>query len=84
MFDCFFCLTVYLLITLGLGDANADGIVNNKDAALIHRYCTGKAPDAFDENTILAADVDGDGNVFTRDASQILQHLEGIKTALSV
>lgn len=68
-----------------MGDVNGDGVVNNKDAALIHRFVVGREPNAFtDENYRLAADVDGDNFITTKDSSLILTYLEGMNNILSV
>ena len=56
-----------------VGDANNDGIVNNRDAARILQYVAG-----WDvEINLEAANVNGDTAVNNRDAARILQYVAG-------
>lgn len=57
------------------GDIDGDGVVNNKDAAIIARYISGKESlsGAFET----AADVNGDGEVNNRDAAFAARFLVG-------
>lgn len=60
------------------GDVNADGDVDNLDAALVLQYDAGLKD--FTEAEKKAADVNNDGEVDNLDAAIILQHDAGIET----
>ena len=63
------------------GDVNADGRVNNKDAAMLLRYTVNK--EQLTALPMLAGDTNGDGHVSVRDVSVLQQYLLGMETPLS-
>ncbi len=63
------------------GDVNADGRVNNKDAAMLLRYTVNK--EQLTALPMLAADTNGDGHISVRDVSVLQQYLLGMETPLS-
>ena len=63
------------------GDVNADGHVNNKDAAMLLRYTVNK--EQLTALPVLAADTNADGHVSVRDVSVLQQYLLGMQTPLS-
>lgn len=60
------------------GDYNGDGIINNRDAAMITRYLVDKESASLTQLT--AIDVNGDGYVNNRDASMVSRYLVGKET----
>ena len=59
-----------------LGDVNADGKVNNRDASMVLRYTVDKQN--LNELELLAADSNGDGFANGRDVSVILRYIKGM------
>lgn len=57
------------------GDMNGDGIINNRDVAMMNRYLVDKINPA--DYQILAVDVNGDGSVNNRDAAMLARYLVG-------
>lgn len=60
------------------GDMTGDGLVNNKDAAMITRYLVEKETADFAQ--MVAIDVNGDGYINNRDASMVSRYLVGKET----
>lgn len=60
------------------GDMNGDGLVNNRDAAMITRYLVEKETADFAQ--MVAIDVNGDGYINNRDASMVSRYLVGKET----
>lgn len=60
------------------GDYNGDGLINNRDAAMITRYLVDKESASLTQLT--AIDVNGDGYVNNRDASMVSRYLVGKET----
>ena len=58
-----------------LGDINADGSINARDAKLVLQYYSGQA--TLSAKQKLSADVNGDGIINARDAKLILQYYSG-------
>ena len=69
-------LTVKLFEDCLWGDANHDGVVNNKDATLVLRYYAGLA-DASDL-CLKRSDVNQDGVINNKDATLILRYYAGL------
>ena len=63
------------------GDVNADGQVNNKDAAMLLRYTVNK--EQLTALPMLAGDTNADGHVSVRDVSVLQQYLLGMESPLS-
>ena len=63
------------------GDVNADGLVNNKDAAMLLRYTANM--EQLTSLPLMAADTNGDGHISVRDVSVLQQYLLGMDTPLS-
>lgn len=57
------------------GDMTGDGIINNRDIAMMNRYLVNRANPA--DYQILAIDVNGDGTVNNRDAAMLARYLVG-------
>ena len=70
--------TVTVVVT---GDVNADGRINNKDAAMLLRYTVNK--EQLSALPMLAADTNADGHISVRDVSVLQQYLLGMETPLS-
>ena len=64
-----------------LGDVNADGKVNNKDASMVLRYLASKQN--LSELEMLAADVNNSHSVNVPDVSMILQYVKGMQGVLN-
>lgn len=64
-----------------LGDADGDGEVTSRDAALIARTVVGLA--TFDGDAAARADVNGDGSVGADDAARILRCFIGLTDDLA-
>lgn len=60
------------------GDMTGDGLVNNRDAAMITRYLVEKETADFAQ--MVAIDVNGDGYINNRDASMVSRYLVGKET----
>jgi len=60
------------------GDLNGDGLINNRDAAMITRYLVNK--ETPDTTQLAAMDVNGDGYINNRDASMLSRYLVGKET----
>ena len=71
--DCNVCGETREVATVIYGDANGDGSVNARDAALLQQYVAGwdAAPD------MASADANGDGSVNARDAALLQQYVAG-------
>jgi hypothetical protein len=52
-----------------------DGIINNRDVALMNKYLVSKA--TAEDCQLLAIDVNGDGSVNNRDAAMVARYLVG-------
>lgn len=62
------------------GDANDDGLVNNKDVAFIACYLVRK--NELSENGLKAADVNADGRVDNKDVAKLARYLVGKETSI--
>lgn len=60
------------------GDMNGDGLINNRDAAMITRYLIAKETADFCQQC--AIDVNGDGYINNRDAAMVSRYLVGKET----
>lgn len=60
------------------GDMNGDGIINNKDVAMMNKYLVEKV--TANECQGLAIDVNGDGYINNRDAAMLARYLVGKET----
>lgn len=60
------------------GDMNGDGIINNKDVAMMNKYLVDKV--TANECQGLAIDVNGDGYINNRDAAMLARYLVGKET----
>ncbi len=60
------------------GDMTGDGIINNRDVAMMNRYLVDMVNPA--DYQILAVDVNGDGSVNNRDAAMLARYLVGKET----
>lgn len=67
--------TLDQITVMVIGDANGDGEINNRDAAMATRYLVGK--ETITAVQMAALDVNGDGVVNNRDASMIARYLVG-------
>lgn len=63
------------IIIIVTGDFNGDGLINNRDAAMITRYLVDKEEALIYQ--MIAIDVNGDGYVNNRDASMVSRYLVG-------
>lgn len=66
------------VVVVVTGDYNGDGLINNRDAAMITRYLVDKEVASLAQLT--AIDVNGDGYVNNRDASMVSRYLVGKET----
>ena len=62
------------------GDANQDGLVNNKDVAYIACSLVGKV--TLSEQGKLSADVNGDGKLDNKDVAKLARYLVGKETTI--
>ena len=60
------------------GDVNGDGVVNNRDLAMLMRYLN----DFEDDIIVAAADVNGNGVVNNKDYALLMQYLNGWEVEL--
>lgn len=65
-----------------LGDANADGVVNVKDATLIQKAVAGLV--SLDETAELVADADLNGTVNVKDATAIQKYVAGLSVSTPI
>lgn len=61
-------------ITIGLGDVNASGMINNKDLGLLMQYLNDWEVDGF---FVAAADVNDDDSVNNKDYGLLMQYVNG-------
>ncbi len=69
-----FTASADITITIGIGDVNASGVINNKDLGLLMRYLVGWEVDGF---YLSVADVNSDGDINNKDYGLLMQYVNG-------